>query len=230
MKHAVPLLIASSTGFAMIAAFFVRPAQPLTQMAEKWFTVLAAVAFLTAATSLVLHHLKKIAAQQAGWGYSAVTLLAFLITVAVGLLKVGVPISPQFPEHPWAGSYQEEGSALWWLFEYVIMPITSTMFALLAFFVASAAFRAFRAKNTEALLLLGTAFLILLSRQAREAPADSWSLVALFQTGLSASAATVKDVIMQAGQRAMMIGIALGVAATSLRILLGVDRSYLGSN
>ncbi len=27
----------------------------------------------------------------------------------------------------------------------------------------------------------------------------------------------------------MMIGISLGVAATSLRILLGLDRSYLGS-
>lgn len=213
----------------MILAFFVRPAQPLTQLAEKWFTVLAAVAFLTAGTSLVLHHLKKIVAQQAGWGYSAITLIAFMVTLVVGLLKVGVPISPQFPDYPWAGSYQEEGSALWWLFEYVIMPITSTMFSLLAFYVASAAFRAFRAKNTEALLLLATAFLILLSRQARGTSSDDWTLLSLLQTGLSASSATVKDVIMQAGQRAMMIGIALGVAATSLRVLLGLDRSYLGS-
>lgn len=230
MKRAIPMVIASGTGFTMILAFFVRPAQPLTQLAEKWFTVLAAVAFLTAGTSLVVHHLKKIAALQAGWGYSAITLIAFVVTLVVGLLKVGVPISPQFPDHPWAGSYQEEGSALWWLFEYVIMPITSTMFSLLAFYVASAAFRAFRAKNTEALLLLATAFLILLSRQARGTASDEWTLVSLVQSGLSASSATVKDVIMQAGQRAMMIGIALGVAATSLRVLLGMDRSYLGSD
>ena len=32
-----------------------------------------------------------------------------------------------------------------------------------------------------------------------------------------------------AGNRAIMIGIALGTASVSLKILLGVDRSYLGS-
>lgn len=229
MKRTIPVVIASGTGLVMIAAFFVPPAQPWQQMVEKWFTILSAVAFLTGGASLLLHHLKRISAQQAGWGYSAVTVAAFLITLVVGLLKVGVPTPPQFPAHPWSGSYQEEGSAIAWLFEYVYLPITSTMFALLAFYVASAAFRAFRAKNTEALLLLATAFLILLSRQTGAAAGDAWDPWSLFQFGMGAATATVKDVIMTAGQRAIMIGIALGVAATSLRILLGLDRSYLGS-
>jgi hypothetical protein len=230
MKRTIPLLIASTTGFVLIAAFFVPPAKPLTQLVEKWFTILSAVAFLTAGASLLLHHLKKISAQQSGWGYSAVTVVAFLVTIGVGLLKVGVPVSPQFPDHPWAGSYQEEGSALWWLYEYVFFPIIATLFALLAFYVASAAFRAFRAKNTEAVLLLATAFLILLGRQAGEAQGDTLTVWSMFQTTMSVSSTTVKDVVMQAGQRAIMIGIALGVAATSLRILLGLDRSYLGAD
>jgi hypothetical protein len=33
-----------------------------------------------------------------------------------------------------------------------------------------------------------------------------------------------------AGQRAIMIGIALGTAAISLRVILGLDRSYLGTD
>ena len=39
----------------------------------------------------------------------------------------------------------------------------------------------------------------------------------------------IMSVFNTAGNRAIMIGIALGIASTSLKVLLGVDRSYLGS-
>jgi hypothetical protein len=38
------------------------------------------------------------------------------------------------------------------------------------------------------------------------------------------------SVFNTAGNRAIMIGIALGIVATSLKVLLGVDRSYLGND
>jgi hypothetical protein len=129
---------------------------------------------------------------------------------------------------PLSGDYKATGSPFWWVYEYLFQPLTATMFALLAFYVASAAFRAFRAKNTEAILLLGTAFIILVV----QTPLGAW-LTGWVPDSLSAlQADEMKRYIMSlfntAGNRAIMIGIALGTAATSLQILLGVDRSYLG--
>jgi hypothetical protein len=228
MKSTIPWLIAAVAGCVMIGAFFVPAAQSWRDDAGTWFEILAAIAFVLGGANLFTQHLQKISARRAGWGYSAITLATFLITLIVGLLKVGVPGDD--PEHPWSGHYQAEGSALWWLFEYAYNPLTATMFALLAFYVASASFRAFRAKNSEATVLLVTAFIVLLGRTyagawLTSAVPDDYS--ALTFPGLTA---IILGVFNTAGQRAIMIGIALGVAATSLKVLLGVDRSYLGSD
>ena len=147
--------------------------------------------------------------------------------VAVGRLLVAAHVD----KFRWSGEYNQQGSAFWWIYEYVFKPITATMFALLAFFVASAAFRAFRAKNIEAILLLGTAFIILLGRTFAGVLLTDWIPAESTFAGLRVENITVfvMSVFNTAGNRAIMIGVALGVASTSLRILLGVDRSYLGS-
>jgi hypothetical protein len=141
------------------------------------------------------------------------------------MLKVGVAPADNFPAYAWSGAPLQEGGALWWVFEYIINPIDSTFFAMLAFFVASAAFRAFRAKNTESLLLLATAFLILLGQTYAGAvltaplPAD---------LRLDSIVFVIMSVFNLAGTRAIMIGIALGIVSTSLKVILGLDRSYIG--
>ncbi len=131
---------------------------------------------------------------------------------------------------PWAGEYNANGSAFWWIYEYVFQPLTATLFALLAFYVASAAFRAFRAKNVEAILLLGTAFIILMSQTAAGAFLTAWVPDSLSALRADDMKRYIMSIFNLAGNRAIMIGIALGIAATSLKILLGVDRSYLGND
>lgn len=130
---------------------------------------------------------------------------------------------------PWSGDYAAQGSPFWWIYEYVFQPLLTTTFAVLAFYVASAAFRAFRAKNLEATLLLGTAFIILLGRTfagayLSQAIPDSLSALRIDQMTVY-----IMSIFNTAGNRAIMIGIALGIASTSLKVLLGIDRSYLGS-
>ena len=226
MKRNVPLLITALGGFTLIIAYFIPATQGWGEVAAIWFDILASIAFILGGGNLIKIHLKKVSDKSVGWAYSAITLAAFLITLFVGLGKVGVNPNPQYS---FSGHYREIGSPFWWLYEYAFKPLTATMFAMLAFYISSAAFRAFRAKNIEAILLLGTAFIILLGRTFAGVYLTSW--LPDWMSGLKIENLTIyiMSVFNTAGNRAIMIGIALGIASTSLKVLLGVDRSYLGS-
>lgn len=138
-------------------------------------------------------------------------------------------VASHVAKYKWSGDYAAQGTAFWWVYEYLFKPLTATMFAMLAFYVASAAFRAFRAKNVEATLLLGTAFIILLGRTFAGVQLTSWMPDSLAGLRFENLSVYIMQVFNTAGNRAIMIGIALGIASTSLKVLLGVDRSYLGS-
>ena len=231
MKRTFPLFITAIGGFVLIVAYFIPYTQGWSEKAVVFFDVLAAIAFILGGGNLLKIHLKKVSDRVAGWGYSVICLASFMTMLAVGLGKIGVHPNVQFPNYAWSGVYNETGSPFWWLYEYCFVPLTATMFAMLAFYVASAAFRAFRAKNFEAILLLGTAFIILLGRTYAGVFLTKFIGEESFFAGLKLEYLTVyiMDVFNTAGNRAIMIGIALGVASTSLKVLLGVDRSYLGS-
>jgi hypothetical protein len=106
-----------------------------------------------------------------------------------------------------------------WIYDHVFAPCNATMFALLAFFVASAAFRAFRARNVESALLLGSAIVILLAR----APIGR-----AISTKLPDLAQWILDIPSNGSRRAIIMGAAVGAIATGLRVILGLERSHLG--
>jgi hypothetical protein len=167
MKRSVPLLITAIGGFVLIVAYFIPYTQSWGESVAVWFDILASIAFILGGGNLLKLHLKKVSDRVPGWGYSLIVLVAFLSTLAIGLGKIGVSPLAQFPDFAWSGHYREMGSPFWFFYQYGFQPLTATMFAMLAFYIASAAFRAFRAKNLEAVLLLGTAFIILLGRFQR---------------------------------------------------------------
>ena len=237
MKRTIPLLITAAGGFVLIVAYFIPVAQNWGELTAIWFDILASVAFILGGGNLLKTHLKRISDRVRGWGYSGIVVVSFLATLIVGLAKVGVAPAPQFPDFAWSGQYRQMGGPFWFLFQYAFTPLTATMFSLLAFYIASAAFRAFRAKNLEASLLLGTAFIILLGRTFAGIALTSWIDPSVwggftYFTGLRLENLTVyiMSVFNTAGNRAIMIGIALGIVSTSLKMLLGIDRSYLGKD
>lgn len=232
LQRTIPIAILCLSGVIMIVAYFVTAAVSWSETVNVWFNILSAVAFVLGAGNLLAVNLEKISSRRPGWAYAAITLVAFLFMLTVGLLKAGAVADPKHPGLHFAGDYETPASPYGWMYEYVFSPLTATMFALLAFYVASAAFRAFRAKNTESILLLGTAFVILLSQTAAGMFLTGWipedSAFAFLR--LDAMKVGITEHIQTAGMRAITIGIALGVAATSLRLILGIDKSYLSKN
>ena len=229
MKRNVPLMVTIIAGFVMILAYFSPHTEGWGDRVLVWFDILAAIAFVLGGGNLLKVHLKKVSDRKAGWGYSVITVIAFLVMLIVGLGKIGVHPHEKYAHMAWSGSFSELGSPFWWLYEYAFKPLQATIFAMLAFYVASAAFRAFRAKNMEAILLLTTAFIILLGRTAAGPYLTGWFPDAIEGLEADKLSTYIMTVFNTAGNRAIMIGIALGTASVSLKILLGVDRSYLGS-
>lgn len=107
------------------------------------------------------------------------------------------------------------------IFKNIFEPLSATMFSLLAFFIASAAFRAFRAKSFEASLLLLAAVIVMLGRVP---------IGAAISPKIPMLAEWIMTYLNTAGQRAIMIGASLGVIAASMKIILGIDRAYLGGS
>jgi hypothetical protein len=95
------------------------------------------------------------------------------------------------------------------------------MFSVLAFFVASAAFRTFRARSVEATLLLLAALLVMFGRVP-------------FGEMIFKPSPDVAEWIMSGpalgAKRAIVLGVSLGAIAMSLRIVLGIERSHLGGD
>ena len=79
----------------------------------------------------------------------------------------------------WGAHVQKNGSLFQWMFKYIFSPLSATMFALLAFFVASASFRAFRARNFEASLLLLAGIIIMIGRVPAGGLISSWMVMYL---------------------------------------------------
>ena len=189
----------------------------LSDMVTDWILIIAAAAIWLGALNLIKVSLDRISKKEKDWFFSVVTIASFLLIVIIGFFFSG------------GRAFQDPGTRFDWLYLYIYTPLMATMFALLAFFVASASYRAFRARNTQATILLLAAFVVMLGRT----PFGDWlsQLVHLPNGwGISDLSNIIMNYFNVAGQRAIMIGIALGTVSTSLRIILGIERSYLGGD
>jgi hypothetical protein len=223
MKRQIPLLITAIVGTVLVVSVFFPKAEVLGEDFSLFFDIIAVFAFFLGGGNLVRMHFTKVYRRRPDWGFSMVTLAGFFITLIIGLGKFGNPEGI-------TGSVTAEGSYLQNIFVNIITPLSSTMYALLAFYVASASYRAFRAKNREATILLIAAFVILLGRTPLGMMVTGWIPDSFSILQIPNLAVWIMNSANLAGQRAILIGVGLGVVAMSLRLILGMDRTYLGSD
>ena len=225
LKRSLPIFITFIVGLVLIVSFFI-PHKPFGKLGEDFavfFDIISVFAFILGGGNLVRIHGDKVGKRKPGWGYSVVTLGGFFVTLVIGMFKIGNPWGIQ-------GDLTETGSMFFGIYEYVFKPLGATMFALLAVYVASASYRAFRAKNLEATILLVAAFIILLGRTFLGAIMTIWLPESLSFLQIPNLANWIMTTPNLSGQRAIMIGISLGIISTSLKLILGIERSYLGAD
>lgn len=213
MKRQVPLALCFLFGIAMIFTQFSPHSysQALYREVIDWGLIISPFALVIAVVTLIQTHVSRVRLRSEHWQYSLV-IFAGMIVMAL----VGVPLGPQ-------------NSAVVWLYNNVQVPMDATMFSLLAFFIASAAFRAFRARSFEATLLLITAMFVMIGN----VPIGDlvWNKVMSWTPwvdGASWFRQWILDVPNNAARRGIILGVSLGVISQSIRIILGIERSYLG--
>jgi hypothetical protein len=208
LKVKIPTFITIAAGIFMILKFFftVPAIRAVADEIEQWCLVVFAMALALGFANILRINLRAIARKRPDWGYKLVLVLSMLGVAGIGLAEYAIK------GHVAAGTLFDR------IYRYLFNPLAATTFALLAFFIASAAFRAFRARNVRAALLLISATLAMLGR----VPLGAW-----LWDDFPRLTAWIMAFPNAAGQRALIIGAAMGVVATGLRILFGIERPYL---
>ncbi|MBP6874941.1 MAG: hypothetical protein KBD56_02620 [Candidatus Eisenbacteria bacterium] len=201
MKRTGPIVFGFFVGLLMFVQHFTTDPWIAARYNNvlDWKQIVFGLTLILGIASLSTHHLRKVARRGEGWRYSTLTLAGLLGMIAAALL------------------FGSERGPYPWLFTYVQSPMQSTMFALLAFYVASASYRAFRARNLHAALLLLAGIIVMLGR----VPLGE-------QLGLDGISNWILRFPNLAAKRGVMIGVGLGMTATSIKIITGIERTYLG--
>jgi hypothetical protein len=225
-KATIPLLIVFLMGVLGFATQYVpHPSSAtVTEEISGWFKVIGGFGLFIGAYSLIHMHVTRIKRRTEGWGYSVFTFIGAAFMIVVGLYNGGNgPLRDAPPQEQMAQKMMFD-----WGYQYIFIPCTATIFSILAFFMASAAFRTFRARNLAAGLLLAAALIVMLGR----VPVSEWFSLHIF--GDKGVFDTATDFIMEgpnlAAKRGITLGISLGAISQSLRILFGIERSYMGGD
>lgn len=205
MKREVPILITLIAGlFCMIGFFVPHPwVRNGYEDLQNWALILVGLTYVLGVANVLRVNLRGVAQKQADWPFKLVLVVGLFVMMAIGFSE--------------GDAYLDTSSKFSWMYRNLYSPMSATMFALLAFFIASAAFRAFRIRSPEAMLLAIAAFILMIGR----VPVGN-----MISHYIPDAADWLMEVPQNAAKRGILIGAALGVMATGIRLILGLEKTY----
>lgn len=218
--------------------FLIGRQNPLTDMrpfVANATMIVWSFALLLGVWNLFHIHGKALGKRAAGWYNSAIFFVAFFSIMCAGFLKdwhasraAALPAGSPHTEAA-AGLAAASERLFEILFRGFLTSLDATMFSLIAFYIVSAAYRAFRVRSTEAALMMATASIVMLALVPVGVAITSW----IPQTGAFSflSIFRLENIgywlLMWPNmtvQRAISFGVAVGALATGLRIWLSLER------
>jgi len=181
--------------------FAVKEVAAVASTIRTWVVVISAFALgLGIITAFRVHisHVKRRTKGQ--WPFSIWLMGFFVLLTLIGLWN------PKFIVYDWT-------------FKNVYVALSTTLYAITGFYIFSAAYRAFRARNIEAAILIISGVLILL----RNAPIGE-----AIWTGFPILGEWVLMKGQVGGMRTLTFVAAVGLVAFGIRTLLGMERGYYG--
>ncbi len=226
-----PLDPAKPRDFVEYVGFYLKDALPIV---ADFSNILSTFLLGLGVFSIIRIHGRKLIRRQTDWGFSLVLMFSVLLMVVVGYInywQTHYGPDPSKLELPRNWSFVQYANDL--LFNGLLQQMDAAMFSLIAFYILSAAYRAFRIRSVEATILLATALIVIFSLMG--VVAFFWDKgvngISGATTGGIAGNFTLTEVytwikqnVQDPSIRAIDFGVGIGALAMGLRLWLSLER------
>ena len=204
LRSSIFVSIAIACGLIVLLGYFFPIFIGLREAFLEWAVILSAVLLFIGVFHLARVHKNKVMGNQPGRFYS----VALLVSLALTLIVVMVGT--------WIGDIR----IFRWFFNYIQLPIETSLLAILTVVLALAVVRILnRRMNVFTSIFVITLFIVFLG---------TISIPGLETNPVTGLRNWISQVLAVAGARGILLGIALGTIATGLRVMIGTDRPYGG--
>jgi hypothetical protein len=203
IERIIGILTTLVVGSIVLIDYFSAGQSPVSGAARLFIRlslILAAVMLFFGLANLLRFHWRQWQTKASGRFYGLILVISVLITLVVGILSGG----------PYSATVQKG-------FLFVLKPLESSLYALMAFFSLKAAYRYLRIKSLEAFVFTLVTLLVLLG--AVPGGGIIWGQLPQLREWLM-------SVPVLAGSRGILIGISLAVLLSGGRLILGLERPY----